>query len=132
MQVFYPLSTRVADFLNSDEQSTSGWMTLGSVSCIALFALALSTLPKLEGGTAKIQHEKYEHSSNVLFQPAKDTNLKRAQYCHHATHSKVSLGSQDYIAAHRCAQNNACLNLVNEAHLLVVPVKSKANDDRFL
>jgi hypothetical protein len=131
MRVFYPISARFSDLVNNQGEAPSAWMMLWSGFSIALLILVFSSLPSFEGGAAVKQHEYF---SSTHFKHAVH-NTDGHTYKNTPVNSvsvKTPLSTQDYIDAHRCAQQMSCLASVKASQLPAAPTVLKAGGGLYL
>lgn len=125
MRVFYPMSARIAEFVNDETQSPAGIMILWSAFCIALLVLVLSVLPTFETGAGGNVYG----SANPHFNPATQLiHANQQQSNGAATNQKM----QDYIDAHRNAKSATNIKPVAMLLPLVAPAKQPSGAGRYL
>lgn len=131
MRVFYPISARLADFVNDEAQMAAQGMMLWGLPCIALLMLVLSALPSFEAGATQqreyFSNHHFSHAVHVMGgRTQQNIGNAHASKPLAATNRKTHVSTQDYIDAHRCAQYFACFTPV------AGPAKPKAAVDRYL
>lgn len=124
MRVLYPMSARIAEFVNDETQSPAGIMMVWSAFCVALLVLVLSVLPTFEveaGGSAY-------GSASTHFNPS-------AQLIHSNQQQGAAAGNQkmqDYIDAHKGAQSYTNIKPVAMRLPLAAPARQPSDAGRFL
>jgi hypothetical protein len=116
MRVFYPVSTRFSEFTNEDMNASSGWSILLSTFCFVLWVLMLSTMSSFEAGV---------ENGNI----AQPQTVSKSR---DGTINKTGSIAQEYIDAHRHAQNYIYAKPVKYSLHQDEPIKLKANGGLFL
>ena len=134
MRVLYPISARVSDFVNDGAEVSSGLMGLWSVVSVVLLLLVSLTLSSFEGGAADKQHEAFSsnhfnHAGHVTATHTKQVTGGRPAG---AANAHLQVFTQDYIDAHRCVQNLACLESVKRHQPGAVTARLKASAGLYL
>jgi len=125
MRVLYPMSVRVAEFINNEAQSPAGIMMVWSAFCIALLVLVLSVLPTFDVGACGSAYG----SANAHSNPA--AQLMRT----HQQRGNAAAGNQkmqDYIDAHKGAQSFANIKPVALRLPSAAPARQPASAGLYL
>lgn len=134
MRVFYPMSARIAEFVNEGAQAPAGLMMMWSAFCIGLLVLVLSALPSFEAGAGND-----DYSASVRINPAEQPihasehqTARGALKPAAARNQNARVSTQDYINAHRCAQSHACTQPVMMRLPSAEPAKQPASAGLYL
>lgn len=131
MRVFYPISTRLSEIVNSEGPATSGWMVLWSIFSVAMPALLLTALFSIEAGATKAGESLSDHEHvAVLAQKGNDPYVTGQRYPSGKAISKTA--TQEYIDAYRYAQFIAQRKTGVTRLPKVAPIKSKVSGGRYL
>ncbi|MFA6014106.1 MAG: hypothetical protein WC742_03490 [Gallionellaceae bacterium] len=139
MRVFYPITTRLSEFVNDEKQdSSAAIMMLWSLLSIALLVLVLLALHSFKASAIEKQPESYSNLPiNTAVRKLSADAIPNSQTCALsktalAGNAQGTLSVQDYISAHRAVQLLEDDSAVKTLRHSDAPAKWKASAGQFL